>query len=46
MPIETTQNIIEFMNSSTKSDLQVLKVEDRLGMIMEAKKVIYKHIYV
>lgn len=45
-PIETTLNIIEFQNSTTKSNLQALKVEYRLAMNMVADKVIYKHIYV
>ena len=38
--------MIEFMNSTSKFDLQVLKVEDRIAMIMAEKKVIYKHKYV
>lgn len=45
-PIETSQNIIEFTNSTTKSNLHVLKVNDRPTLIMAANKVIYKHIYV
>lgn len=45
-PIEVAQKIIEYMNSTSKSDLQVLKVENISTMIMMENKVIYKHRYV
>lgn len=45
-PIEVAQKMIEFMNSSFKADLQVLKLEDMKTMIMMEKKAIYKHRYV
>jgi hypothetical protein len=45
-PIEVAQNIINFMNMETKVDLQDLGVNDKLAIIISAKKFIYKHNFV
>lgn len=44
--IEVAQKVIEFMNSSSKSNLQILKLEERTTMVMMENKVIYKHRHV
>lgn len=39
------ENIIDFINSATKENLQALGVIDRPAIIVVANKVLYKHIY-
>jgi hypothetical protein len=41
MPTEATE-IIRFLNSKTKEDLEVLEIEDRKETILEVKKVLTK----
>ena len=44
--IVTTQNIIDFMNSTIKLDLKDLWVIDIPTIIMNSNRVLYKHRYV
>jgi hypothetical protein len=41
MPIEATE-IIEFLNSKTKGELEDLKIEDRIENILDVKRVLTK----
>ena len=40
-PTEAT-NIIKFLNSKTKEELEALEIEDRIETILEVKKVLTK----
>jgi hypothetical protein len=41
MPLEATE-IIKFQNSKTREELEELKIEDRIEIILEVKRVLTK----
>ena len=42
-PIDTTNNIVSFLNGLSKDDLKTLGIKDRISIITWERKVVGKH---